>query len=204
MSALLRELLGAVASGLGGRVMRVLAAHGVFGEPRVIRDRSGVAPYLSRYYLRGRPYMEDGSSPYNASGNPKVDAIFPQGIGVYIHRFHQSDGDRALHNHPWRWAISLIIAGGYREERRTSSPDRVGDYWKENLSVEVFEYRPGDLNVLTSETFHRVDLFEDDAWSLFIVGPKFSHWGFWNRATSEMTPWRTFLAAIRNTTEELS
>jgi hypothetical protein len=204
VSGLGRDLLGAITSGLGGRILRALAAHGVLGEPRVIRDRTGVSPYLSRYYLRGRPYMMDGSSPYNDSGNPKVDAIFPQGIGVYIHRFHQSDGDSALHNHPWRWAISLILAGGYREERRTSTSEKTGDRWWEKHSVEVFEYRPGDINVLTSETFHRVDLFEDEAWSLFVVGPKFSHWGFWNRASQEMTPWRTFLAAIRNTSEDLS
>ncbi len=195
-----------VRNDLSRRLLLALAERGALGEPRVIRDRTGVQPYLSRYYLRGRPYMEDGSSPYNDSGNPKVDAIFPKGIGIYIHRFHQSDGDRALHNHPWRWAISLILAGGYKEERRVSSPhaSTADGRWREEMTVETFEYHPGDLNILTSETFHRVDLFEEDAWSLFVVGPKFSHWAFWNRVSSEMIPWRRFLADIRGVSEELS
>ena len=35
------------------------------------------------------------------------------GIGVYLHRFHRPDIDQHLHNHPWRWAASLILNGSY-------------------------------------------------------------------------------------------
>jgi len=183
---------------------------GLFGEPRVIYDRDGGSPYLSRYYLwNGKPYMPDGSFPYNAKGNPKEGAIFPADKpAILLHRFHRSDDDLALHNHPWRWAISLILAGGYREEKRvveaTTDPrqvayDKGGAY--ESLDrghhVEVREFHPGDINVLTSDTFHRVDLLDTDAWSLFITGPKFASWGFWDRDDGSYTPWRTFIARKR-------
>jgi hypothetical protein len=170
-------------------------ARAVCGEARVIMDRAGKSPYLSRYYLIGKPRMADGSSPFDG-GQLKKDAIHVGGIGVFVHRFHRSDDDVALHNHPWRWAISLILAGGYREERRTINgtsveiSDAIGE-------IEVNSYEPGNINVLTSETFHRVDLYEEEAWSLFVTGPKFSSWGFWDRATGEFVPWRAFIARLR-------
>ena len=40
----------------------------------------------------------------------------------------------------------------------------------------------------------RVELLEEDAWSIFIVGPKIASWGFWCRRTHDFTPWREFLA----------
>src|SRR5271170_2836454 len=86
--------------------------------PRVIYDREGVSPYLSRYYLRGRPTMPDGSEPFAEDGAPKRGAIFPDRIHVYLHKFHRGDSDEALHNHPWLWSRSFVLAGGYIEERR--------------------------------------------------------------------------------------
>lgn len=173
----------------------IAALVAVLPEPRVIKDRAGESPYLSRWYLLGRPHMADGSSPF-VDGNPKVDIIWAKGLGLYLHRFHRSDDDTALHNHPWRWAASLILAGGYREERRKveQTEDRVG---RPPGEIEAFDYKPGDVNVLTSETFHRVDLYEGDAWSLFLTGPKFAGWGFWERETGIFTPWREFIARTR-------
>ncbi|MGN6103684.1 MAG: hypothetical protein ACTHU0_01140, partial [Kofleriaceae bacterium] len=34
-----------------------------------------------------------------------------------LHRFHRPDVDQHLHNHPWKWAVSLILSGSYVEER---------------------------------------------------------------------------------------
>jgi len=154
-------------------------------RPRVIYDRAGVSPYLSRYYLVGRPYMADGSAPIDRFGNPHPDAIFPRGIGLYLHRFHRSDDDTALHNHPWRWARSLILAGGYIEERRIDG------------RVVRHVVRPGSWRRIDQDDFHRVDLLEHDCWSLFIAGPKAASWSFWDRDTGETVPWREFIARVR-------
>jgi hypothetical protein len=151
--------------------------------PRVIMDGLGKSPYLSRYYVVGAPKMPDGSSPFDKFGNPKREAVWKDGWGLYIHRFHRSDVDREAHNHPWAWALSFIIAGGYREERR---------YGNEMRTREV---KPLSFNFIRSTDFHRVDLIEHDAWTLFLVGPKTKTWGFWDRNTGRYTPWREFLAA---------
>ena len=158
-------------------------------RPRVIYDREGKSPYLSRYYLIGRPYMKDGSDPIDKFGNPKQEAIFPHGLGVYLHRFHRSDDDNALHNHPWGWARSLVLSGGYSEERRQ----------EDGATVTRRTVRPGSWVRIDAEDFHRVDLLEEDCWSLFIAGPK-TGWGFWERESGvngPTIPWREFIARIR-------
>lgn len=150
---------------------------------RIIYDGDGLHPYLSRWYLFGAPTMVDGSAPYDRWGNPKPDAQWPSfPMGLYIHKFHRGDVDRELHNHPWRWALSFVVDGGYAEERRDG--DRVT-----HRSIH-----PLSFNFLRSTDFHRVDLAGSHAWTLFLVGPKFQAWGFWNRHTHQYTPWRDFLA----------
>jgi hypothetical protein len=152
--------------------------------PRVIYDRLGVSPYLSRHYIVGRPKMPDGSAPFDWDGAPRSGIVWPSSsLGICLHHFHRSDEAGELHNHPWRWAISFILAGGYREERRLRGTNRV-------IQRTV---KPGSLNFIGAEDFHRIDLLQPDAWSLFIVGPRFSDWGFWNRETTRFTPWRQFI-----------
>jgi len=155
--------------------------------PRVIYDREGKSPYLSRYYLCGRPTMSDGSEPFADDGAPKRDAIWPDdGVSIYLHKFHRSDSDGALHNHPWIWSRSLVLVGGYSEERRKES------------QVVRREVLPGSWNTIDANDFHRVDLLEKDCWSLFFAGPKTSKsWGFWNRLTGKFLPWRDFISSIR-------
>jgi hypothetical protein len=154
-------------------------------RPRVIQDGLGREKYLSRYYLfkDQMPAMPDGSSPWDTWGNPKIGAVWPDTRwSLYLHHFHRSDVDRELHNHPWEWAVSFVLAGGYVEERR------------EGRAVVRKEVLPGHFNRIRHDDFHRVDLIEHDAWSLFLVGPKVKSWGFWDRTTNRVTPWREFLA----------
>ena len=79
---------------LGDRIQ--VALEGVM--PRIIMDGLGKSPYLSRFYIFGAPTMPDGSSPFDQFGNPKRDAKWKDGWGLYIHRFHRSDVDQELHN----------------------------------------------------------------------------------------------------------
>lgn len=120
-------------------------------------------PYLERYYV-GSPF----------------------GLRVYLHRFVASDPDRGLHDHPWQWALSVILAGWYFEERRDTL----------NGTPRLVRW----LNWLRGDTFHRVLLPRDfcgrlshedrlteeemavlppDCWSLFVhrVGHA-KRWGF--------------------------
>lgn len=93
-------------------------------------------PYLERYFI-GRVF----------------------GRHVYLHRFLASDSAQ-LHDHPWRWALSLIVCGAYLEDRR----------WGRGL---VRWY-----NWLTGESFHRVELIHDVyTWTIFMTGPRCKTWG---------------------------
>ncbi len=133
---------------------------------RVISGESGA--YLSRYTLCDLP-----------------------GAGhIFLHYFHRSDEDATLHNHPWSGA-SLILAGGYREERRYTS-DREGHVGEHLISTRT--YLPGSVNTLAPDTFHRVDLLDPrGCWTLFAVGERVQSWGFWDRVSGVTTPWREAL-----------
>ena len=159
--------------------------------PRVIYDRAGVSPYLSRYYILGRPKTIDGSDPLEKGmfkGQRRKDVAFAsENLGIYLHQFHRGDDDQELHGHPWKWAVSFILSGGYREERRL--PD--------TSKVIVRTFRPGSMNLLFDDDYHRVDLLDDEAWTLFVVGPKVADWSFWNRHTGETTQWRKFITRKR-------
>lgn len=125
-------------------------------------------------------------------GQPYLERYYvgtPLGYRIYLHRFVASDPDRGLHDHPWTWALSIILAGWYFEERRDTP----------NGAPRVVR----GINRLTGDTFHRVILPRDfcgglrnedaltaeemavlpaDCWSLFIHRARHSKpWGFLKR-----------------------
>ena len=106
-------------------------------------------PYLERYFLAG----------WNPTRPRK-------GPAVYLHHFVASDPADQVHSHPWIWSASVILVGGYREERC------IGD------ARTVREYRPGDVNVLLPADRHRIDLLGADCWTLFLAGDFRQPWAF--------------------------
>lgn len=144
-------------------------------------------PYLTRYYVLG------GDRQF---GN------------VYIHHFHTSDQGDELHNHPWAWGFSIVLAGGYIEERARDPmvweadpvPGEGAKIFGMKRKVEIIErlIRPGSLNFIRSSDYHRTDLIDEaeGAWTLFFTGPRRSAWGFLNRHTSEFKDFRRNPEAI--------
>lgn len=130
----------------------------------------GDKPYLTRCYLFGKD---------RKWGN------------VYLHHFHSSDQGDELYNHPWKWALSLLLVGGYSEEFREGHS---ADTWWVNRR----EKRAGEFNLIRSGDFHRVDLHDEErgTWSLFFAGPRTGDWGFWDRHTKEFKDWRLNPEAI--------
>ena len=125
-------------------------------------------PYLTRWYLW--------------PGAPRTggDQVTPQSrFAVFIHFFHRGDGDRELHNHPWSNSVSLILTGGYVEEREH----------------EIRTLRPGMLNFIKSDDFHRVELLkpEKGCWTIFVAGKGVQDWGFKARGSNVFVPWREYL-----------
>lgn len=131
-------------------------------------------PYLDRYYICG---PNTRFFPYS------IEPVRPDlPFTLFLHHFRRGDQDRDLHNHPWAWAVSLMLAGGYYEE-----------YFDEEDNLRVREIKPGQLNAFHADHFHRVDLRERDGWSLIAVGPKIQSWGFKNRETKQFVHWREYL-----------
>ena len=115
---------------------------------RVIRGPNQ-EPYLERYHLLRLPF----------------------GIHVYLHRFVASDPGRALHNHPWRHAMSLVLSGHYHETR-------LGD-GRHNYQLSKRVVAAGDFNFINGKTYHRINLTPgQQAWTLFIHTASQRSWGF--------------------------
>jgi len=109
----------------------------------IINDPCGMGPYLTRYYMLGHR-----TSKY----------------ALMLHRFHRSDLDRDLHDHPWAF-WSLILMGGYWEV----TPD--GAYrW----------YHPLSLLRRPANWIHRVALFgpSGPVWTLVLRFQYERKWGF--------------------------
>ena len=108
--------------------------------------------YLSRYYLVG-----------NGSGNKHE---------LYLHILHDVDRYRWEHNHPWRWFLSLILRGWYRQDVFHAN---TGGHRSENIRwYSLFRGQ---------RTYHAIrDLPRGPAWTLVLVSPKTSEqWGYWDK-----------------------
>jgi hypothetical protein len=107
------------------------------------------------------------------NGEPYLERYYVFGaLGwhLYLHRFVDSDPDRGLHDHPWGRAVSLVLSGGYDELRPAGA-----DFERPRCR----RIRPGRLNFLRGEDFHRVVLRDRrPAWTLFAHGPRVKGWGF--------------------------
>ena len=116
---------------------------GVPGVVRDIHNQVTGALYLRRVYLGPR---------------------------VYLHKIAQADSDRHLHNHPWTWAWSLILAGGYLEDRRR---------YDSQHAVYMREFSAGAHNLLRAGDYHCIRSVRPGTWTLFVTGKRASSWGFW-------------------------
>jgi hypothetical protein len=101
-------------------------------------------PYLTRWYLFRREWL-----------------------GVFLHLFHRSDEDRALHDHPWSF-LTIVLWRGYRE----FTPKGVRRIW------------PGMVLYRPAEWRHRVELIKGrSALTLVLRFRSRREWGFWEGGT---------------------
>ncbi len=114
------------------------------------------------------------------------------GRAVFLHHFHRSEDDDALHDHPWGFT-SVILSGGYYEwtaDRR----GKVGRRW----------YGPGRVLTRRATHRHRVELPSGrDCWTLVFRGAKEKSWSFFclsgaGLLTGKAVPWRSFIDSIES------
>lgn len=116
------------------------------------------APYLERYYI-GKAF----------------------GVTAYLHRLVDADGDREVHDHPWRFAIAIGLAGGYVEQRVTHLDVATG--W----AVTHRRMFPGRVSRLGPTVFHQIIAAKPETWTLFLHGRRIKLWGFLRRLGAEVT-----------------
>lgn len=156
--------------------------------PKRVITRDDGKPYLERWYLCG----EAGGLKY-FPGQPQMrwwQRYLTSLPCIYVHRFVSSDDDPELHNHPWE-AVSLILAGGYVEERLCRWVGR--DEWSKTSTYRRY-FRPWSINRIFSDTFHKVTLVEEDCWTLIKCGSKVSTWGFLDVETDTFMHWKQHVA----------
>jgi hypothetical protein len=156
---------------------------------------SEVNPYLLRCYVSPRePQFRWLWEKIRARAEKigQFDAALFKGVPhLYLHHFFRGDDDREMHNHPWEFSMSLILTGGYIEER-----------WDiEARKVCTRRCYPGDINIIRAADFHRVTMLDParGCWTLFLskhrIEEKNGHdWGFLDTATGKYTPWGPFVS----------
>lgn len=124
-------------------------------------DPSSSTPYLYRSYLDGGRSEEDLKS----------------ACGIFLHKFVSSDELGELHSHPWKWSLSFILVGGYREIRAEACELESSHRVVLRKKV-VRDFNGGDVNLIRATDFHRIELLTPEVWTLFLHGPRISTWGF--------------------------
>lgn len=158
---------------VGEEMIRFLHWISKFLPLREIRAEDGIL-YLERYRIFG--WMPDSK--------------FNWPVSLYLHRFHLPDQDPLPHIHPWSFSCSLILVGGYLEQR-------IG---RDGNLTEI-ERVPFRLNVIRKRDFHRVAALRgSETWTLFLTVYKRQTWGFLHPKRG-FIPWRDRLAERQIPTE---
>lgn len=139
---------------------------------RVIRDQLTGAPYLVRWHLCKTRWFR-----------------------LFLHRILREDHDREPHNHPWPWALSLVLRGGYAEERTTPLGDPQVHPCISRLALAT--HAVGGLNWIGKRVYHRITSVLPNTYTLFLTGPRTREWGFLRRG--EHVDWREYLGVPEGT-----
>lgn len=112
-------------------------------------------------------------------------------LSVFVHVIFRSDDAPHLHDHPWRWAWSLLLRGAYTDTRPLDATYPVG--------ARVSRRRgPGRATWFPPGTFHHLTLHRGPVWTLFVCGrehprlPPRNHqdWGFAVENLATSLGWR--------------
>lgn len=133
--------------------------------------RAGLAPAWRLSHANGAPYL-DRTVLWGADCLENHSPAAPS--HAFVHQIHAADGDRHMHDHPWVWAVAVVLSGGYTENRHYGT-------WSANGCEPVptrCEYREGDVNILRPGDYHSIVSVLPDTSTLFLCGREASDWGF--------------------------
>ena len=133
-------------------------------EPDFLIGPSADDPYMRRWWIIPR------------------NKIF----NIYLHHMMHDDDDRAPHDHPW-WSLSLCLNGRIKEHELLPKRGLLGGPQRYRINDIV----AGQWKWRGKEYAHRLELPDDEAWTLFMTGPKLRTWGF--HCPKGWKPWKEFV-----------
>ncbi len=116
-------------------------------------------------------------------------------FNVYLHLFLRSDDDRALHDHPWLFNLSVLLWGEYAEHTSRRGVERVTRRQAGDFKLRVGR-APHRLELLPAEDLTEAQIDNPGplpCWTLFITGPRVREWGF--DCPHGWIHWKKFTAA---------
>lgn len=154
---------------------RAAAEAVLLGRWQEIVDQRSRELYLARFWL---------SPPLDA---PAAGRTVPEAASsCLLHWIVRPDPNGAFHDHPWDFQ-SVVVSGGYREERRESSDNDAP--WLVDLHGPT-----RGLIVRSASDLHRIVEVLGATWTLVTTGPRVREWGFVPAGTTQWFPYRDFLA----------
>jgi hypothetical protein len=97
-------------------------------------------------------------------------------FAIYLHKFHRSDDNSSLHDHPWNF-ITIPLWRGYYDCQFNGGTDIKGNptFLKTRMWPLIPKYRP-------ATHVHYVELIDNKiAWTLIIRFKYIRWWGFWRK-----------------------
>lgn len=155
-----------------------------FGRVSSITDEVTGERYLTRYFVIGRPRVFGGGPAVDEYGRPLRGIPPRRRPSLLVHRIHVTDPVDGFHNHPWSWAVVLVVKGGYVE--------RILD--TDSGQVSAVRRRPLSIRVLRPDLLHRVELDDSESWSVVLRGPWQREWGYvLDAGSARWCDWRRYL-----------
>lgn len=114
----------------------------------------------------------DSQSPYLT----RWEFLSSKYFAIYLHKFHRSDDNSSLHDHPWNF-ITIPVWRGYNDCTFNGGADKLG-----NPTFNRQRLWPLIPVVRKATHVHFVELIDNKpAWTLIIRFKYLRWWGFWNK-----------------------
>ena len=97
---------------------------------------------------------------------------------VFLHEILRPDPDRGPHNHPWPFAFSFVIRGGYVEDITYIRRDEDGAIVERREWTEIHTAPALSWKAFRPGCYHRITTVQPNTWSLFFAGRRLRSWGF--------------------------
>lgn len=97
-------------------------------------------------------------------------------FAIYLHKFHRSDDNSSLHDHPWNF-ITVPLWRGYNDCQYNGGSDSEG-----NPTFSRKRVYPLTIHFRKATHIHFVELIDNKiAWTLVIRFKYIRVWGFWQK-----------------------